>query len=416
MKKDLDSTHIMQNGTGYQLRDALDSIAKSLKILAVTESANVDLTNYRHIQNIVQLGKAKEYFQIGDQIHTTWSPDGETEYDMPWDVVDFGPATDPDGVVHENAMWLQSHYTLPEAQFDQSEAFYVAPEAMPAGTYHFSFGATLSAHAPAGVPFMFTLTKAVPAGGMLILGTETSDRCRATTDAVSNWRVRVYANGAQADPDEVVEVSQGDDGTDLGMLLPISKDRLNDVFRLFGYNRWSQSAIRQWLNSDKPVGEWWKQQNPFDRRPEQLAIRRGFIAGLSSNFLAIAKPVKIITIINEDISYDPLGKSETTIDRFFLASLGQEYIMLPGPQWDAEGTAFKYWVDRLGTQQKTGGSNKRTEHIRYSINNVTSASYSRLRSGSVPMAMSVYQVNNVGTVGLNSAHNNISVDPVCVIY
>lgn len=414
MQKDLDSTHIITNNTGRKLRDSIDVISDALSTLSITKSGNVDPTNFKHIQSIVRLGRAKDYFQIGDQIHMTWSPDGETEYDMPWDIVDFGPATDPDGIVHENAMWLQSHYVLPAVQFDGCEAFYVAPDAMPAGTYHFSFGAQMSNTAPENTPFMFTLTKAVPAGGMLILGSASGDTI-AVSGAVSTWRVRVYANGAQTDPDEVVEISQGDDGTDLGKLVPATpygKEGLNDIYRLRGYNRWSQSAMRQWLNSDKPIGEWWKQQNPYDRKPDQLTTFRGFEAGLPAEFLTIVKPVKVVTALN--LSTDKsFGDSETTIDRFFQAAMEQEYIE---PRWHGEGTAFKYWVDRLGTEHKTGTSNKRAEHIRYSISNNATASSVRLRSAYRSNSTYAGAVSATGFATYTYAYGANGIAPCCVIY
>ena len=414
MKKDLDSTHVFQNGTGQQIIKSLDGVAKNLSTMAIAKSSQVDITNYRHIQRIVQLGLAKEYFQIGDQITTTWSIGGETEYGMPWDVVDFGPVTDPDGVVHENAMWLESHYALPIMRFDQSEAFYVALEEMPAGTYHFSFNETITSIIPANTPIMFTLTKAVPSGGMLILGTGVNDVAPLSAP-MTDWRVRVYANGAQADPDEVVEVSQGDDGTDLGIIsinTPYGQYGLNNTYRLYGYNRWSQSAIRQWLNSDKPAGEWWKQQNPFDRGPEQRTTIRGFMACLPAEFLTIVKPVKVATALNT-LSDKVFGESETTIDRFFLASLEQEYV---APRWHGEGKAFKYWVDRLGMEHKTGSANKRAEHIRYIITNYSYATNVRFRSATIDRPSSVYRVGPDGTVSSPFACNAYGSCPCCVIY
>lgn len=410
MELRIDPRSAITDYAGKQIADALESIA-------IARASDIDITNFNQIREIVKLGRAKDFFEIGDQIHTTWSPDGETTYDMPWDVVDFGPATDPDGVVHENAMWLESHYALPGVQFDQSEAFYVAPEEMPAGTYHFMFGAPMSSYAPANTPFMFTLTKAVPAGGMLILGSETGDAAEMFGREVSYWRVRVYANGAQADPDEVVEVSQGDEGTDLGEMdleTTYGEEGLNNVLRLYGYDRWSQSALRQWLNSDKSINEWWKQQNPFDRRPIQLATMRGFMAGLSGNFIAIIKPIKVVTALNT-LTDKAFGESETTIDRFFPAALEQEYIV---PSWHGEGTAFKYWVDRLGTEQKIGRAYERTEHIRYSMNNNATTSIIRLRSVRHANNISgiVHAVTKTGYVSNATAFNTHNSCPCCVIY
>ena len=407
MELRIDPRSAITDYAGKQIADALESIA-------IARSADIDITNFNQIREIVKLGRAKDFFEIGDQIHTTWSPDGETTYDMPWDVVDFGPATDPDGKVHENAMWLESHYALQAVQFDQCEAFYVAPEAMPAGTYHFMLGDALSPSAQINVPFMFTLTKAVPAGGMLIIGDELSDEI-PVSKALSNWRVRVYANGAQIDPDEIVEISQGDDGAELGTLLPgtpYSEKGLNDIYRWYGYNRWSQSALRQWLNSDKPANEWWKQQNPFDRRPKQITTARGFTVGLPAEFLTIVKPVKVVTALNHSTD-KAFGESEATIDRFFLASLEQEYIV---PRWHGEGKVFEYWKSRLTVEQQQGSLGKRSEHIRYSIADNATAVPVRLRSVHESYSNLNFLVNTVGSVIKTMPFDSSVVAPVCVIY
>ena len=113
----------------------------------------------------------------------------------------------------------------------------------------------------------------------------------------------------------------------------------------YGYNRWSQSAIRQQMNSDAAAGSWFTPQNPYDRRPDQLASLRGMKAGFDEGFLNILKPVKVTTALNT-VTDDQIGASEDTFDMFFLASLEQEYIQ---PQASGvEGQYWEYWKRRLG--------------------------------------------------------------------
>lgn len=392
-----------------------ERMAVALERIAIAQSQGIDITNYQQVQQIVQLGLAKEYFQIGDQINTKWAPNSTTEYDMPWDIVDFGPVTDPNGVVHENAMWLESHYGLPGLQFSGNNAFYVPTAEMAVGTYHFSIANNWGSNCVAGKSYQFTLTQKIAAGGQLVLGTATSNTSGLPDTAPANWRVMTYANGAQNTPTEILTLTEGTDGTDLGALSSstvFSTSGINNMQRsAYGYNRWSVSAMRQWLNSAADAEGWWTQQYAHDHRPDQLATMRGFEAGLPEDFLAIVKPIQVVTALNT-VSDKDIGTSETTYDRFFLAALQQEYIV---PQWTGEGTAWEYWIERLnGTQHAQGGT--RPEHIRYAIENHTSAQHVRLRSASRGYANNAWTVYSSGYASNYNATYAYRPAPACVIY
>lgn len=398
-----------------------ERVASALEIMAVASAANIDITNCREIQEIVRAGKAREFFDIGDQIDTIWNPNGDaTEYHLLWDVVDFGPVTDALGNVHTNTMWLQSHYTLPGVQFDGNEAFYVPAEAMPAGTYHFTIGNNWGTHVVSGKVYQFTTTAEVPAGGQLVIGTATSNTSGMPDRNPSEWRVRTFANGAQADPTEILTLTEGSDGTDLGTLSSSTKysdePGINNIQRsAYGYNRYAHCAIRQWLNSAAGVDGWWEQKNPFDHRPDQLASMRGFMAGLPADFLSIVRPIQITTALNT-ISDSEIGTTETVTDRFFLPSLQQEYIV---PQLlDVEGAALEYWIERLGTSspQVQGAAGTNPAHIRYAITNHTSAQLVRLRSANRGNALYAWYVNTSGYAYYSYATNANAPAPACVIY
>ncbi|MEE1165402.1 MAG: hypothetical protein UHU21_17115, partial [Lachnospiraceae bacterium] len=250
-----------------------ERVASALEVIAVANAKNIDLTNMREVQEIVKAGKAPEFFSIGDQIDVEWKPDNasDTTYHIPFDVVAFLPATDAQGNIHENAMWLQSHYALLGVQFSGNNAFYVPTAELPAGTYHFSIANSWGSHCVAGKSYQFTLTQAVPAGGQLVLGTASSNTSGLPDTAPANWRVRTFTSGLQDTPTEIVALTEGTDGTDLGALsssTKYSESGINNMQRAaYGYNRYSHSAIRQWLNSAGGKGEWWEQKNPFDHRP-----------------------------------------------------------------------------------------------------------------------------------------------------
>lgn len=401
--------------------DDAERIADALDIIAVSSAATIDLTNMREVQELVKAGKAQEFFNYGDQIDVIWTPDNssETTYHIPFDVVSFQPAVDGYGNTHEHAMWLQSHYALTAIQFSGNNAFYVPTEELPAGTYHFKMGNGWGTNVIANKYYQFTLTTAVPAGGQLVLGTATSNTSALPDTVPANWRVRTFADGAQSAPTEIVALTEGSSGTDLGTLsssTKYSESGINNMQRAgYGYNRYAHSAIRQWLNSAGAKEEWWEQKNPFDHRPDQLATVQGFMAGLPQDFLQIIKPVKVTTALNTVSDVD-IGESEDVVDKFFLASLEQEYIV---PQVSGvEGSYWQYWKDRLGLNspqaQQAAGTN--AHHIRYAYENHTSAQYCRLRSASRGSAHYAWNVHSSGYAYSGNATAANRCAPACVIY
>ena len=175
----------------------------------------------------------------------------------------------------------------------------------------------------------------------------------------------------------------------------------------YGYNRYAHSAIRQWLNSDAEKGGWWKQKNPFDHRPDQLATAQGFMAGLPQDFLQIVQPILVTTALNTT-SDSELGASETTVDRFFLPSLEQEFIV---PQArGVEGAYWEYWKERLelDSPQAQGAGGTNPAHIRYAYENHTSAQYVRLRSAYRATAFYAWLVYPSGYAGSTSATTALS--------
>lgn len=394
-----------------------ERVASALETIAIAHARYIDITEFSQIAEIVKRGKAREFFLIGDQIVVTWSPDGNTTYDMPFDVVDFGPAKDANGVIHNNAMWLQSHYALPGLQFDGNEAFYVPTDEMPAGTYYFTIGNNWGTHCVQGKIYEFTTTKKVAANGQLVLGTATSNTSGLPDTAPANWRVRTYDSGRQETPNEILTLTEveSSSGTDLGTLSSSTVYKTSGINNMqrsaYGYNRWGQSAMRQWLNSSEDIENWWIQKNAFDHRPDQLGTMRGFMAGLPDEFISIVKPVKMTTALNT-VTDSGIGSSEDTVDRFFLASLQQEYC---APQVsDIEGSSWEYWTNRLGTQQARYSTS--AEHIRYLISNHTSAQYVRLRSAYRSDASYMWYFNASGGLYNGYATSAYATAPACVIY
>lgn len=169
--------------------------------------------------------------------------------------------------------------------------------------------------------------------------------------------------------------------------------------------------MRQWLNSSAGAGEWWTQKYAHDHRPDQLATMQGFEAGLPAGFLSIVQPVKMTTALNI-VSDSDIGASEDTVDRFFLASLQQESC---APQVaDIEGTAWQYWIDRLGKTQAQYET--LTAHTRYLISNHAAAQTVRLRSAYRGYAHYTRFVYSSGSVYGSYAAAAYCPAPACVIW
>lgn len=417
------TTPIITDLTGQQI---VEGIARQNLLLArmVPDSSATPHATLAEIHAIVQAGEAANVFKVGDQIMVKYN-DGANDYVLPWDIVHFGNAELEDGEVLP-AMYIQSHYAMQAVQFDQNEGFYIVPSGgLSAGSYYFTMGNAWGSNVVNGKSYMFTTTESYAKGDIWQLGKATSEVSGLPDSAPSTWRVRTYkasggvVAGLASTPTEILELSEGTTGTFLGTLSSSTKygtSGLNNMQRsAYGYNRWSQSAMRQFLNSSADVGGWFTPQNPYDRRPDQLATMRGFMAGFEQEFLNILKPVKVVTALNT-VSDTDIGTSETTYDTFFPASLEQEYCV---PQLaNVEGEYWEYWKQKLGadTPQGSGSANANPRHIRYGYNAQGTAQHCRLRSASRGYATSTWNVSSTGNVTTyNTASNAHRCAPACVI-
>ena len=376
--------------------------------------------SWREIQEVVRQGRAQDYFNIGDQLEVKWTK-GTTEYTLPFDVVSFDDVIKEGETDPSHGMWLESHYAMDGVQFDASEAIYVTDVALPAGTYNFTIGTNWGSNCVAGKVYQFTTTKEIPAGGQVMVGKNNDWYTWGAPDVdPANWRVHTFASSAATTPlDSNLELSEGSDGTVLGSIASNTKYSQSGVNNLqragYGYNRWAMSAMRQYLNSADAKNVWWTPKNPFDRAPQQLATLDGFLSGFDNEFLQAIGKIKVTTALNT-ISDTDIGASEDTYDKFFLASLEQEYIV---PQAaGVEGAYWPYWKDRLelDSPQAQGGAGTNANHIRYAYDAKSSAQYCRVRSayrGDATHAWSVY-ASGTATNGYSAA-GALRGCPACVI-
>lgn len=215
---------------------------------------------------------------------------------------------------------------------------------------------------------------------------------------------------------ETARLTAGSEGINLGTLSLAGDGKLNDLQRVaYGWDRWSKSAIRQYLNSTAKKGKWWKQQSKYDRPPEKLATKDGFLAGYPEDFLKVIKNVKVRTLLNT-VCDKSEGSYEDTYDKIFLPSLEQEYIT---PQSAGiEGNVWEYWKKATERTEPTPWWKTYEEGghpIIYGIDGKTTAQNARLRSAYRGSSCSTWCVYSRGNVTSYNAAYALRFAPACVI-
>lgn len=379
-------------------------IAKALSVIAQTNIAHSNM-DWSSVQAIVADGAGEKAFAIGTQLIEKWTDTAESkEYDMPWQVNHFEDVTLEDGEILPG-MWLQTHYTLPFGiQFSHQRAFLACPDGISAGTYHFDFAKSSRDNVKSGISYQFTLTKPVEKGGRLA-------GCYGAPDqAPSNWKVYSYGKDGIT-LNETVNVTIGSGGTNLGTIQDSSRSgNLNSLQEMTsGWNRWKTSALRQYLNSNKSKGQWWKPFDQWDICPDQLASKDGFLCGMPEKMLNCLKKVKVVTYAN---TVNDEGAEDITYDYVTLPSLSQMFI---DSHLSGEGDAHTYWKRRSGRTTPCEQFTEYSNMIEYSIANKTEPQYVRLRSAYQSNASNIWVKNTSGLVSTSGASNMYMLTPlVCI--
>ena len=353
-------------------------IVNVLEVIAQTNIARKDM-DWPTVQAIVANGAGSKAFAIGTQLIEKWTDTADSkEYDMPWQVNHFEDVTLEDGEVVPG-MWLQTHYASPvKLQFSHQRAFLACPNGLAVGTYHFDFVEAWGSNVKPGINYEFTLTKAVEKGGRL------AGCYEAPNTSPSSWKVYSYGKDGIT-LNETVNVTVGSGGTSIGTLQAKTRTgNLNSVQEMaYGWNRWKTSALRQWLNSNKPKGQWWVAQDAWDICPNQLASKDGFLCGMPEQMLNCLKKVKLSTFAN---TVNDGGAEDITYDYVTIPSLQQIFFE---PKKSGEGNAHTYWKRRSGRTTPCELATVYPNMIEYSINDKTTATGVRIRSADLNNANNV---------------------------
>lgn len=366
-----------------------------------------DTHDWHGLKRLVEDGVAQHEFPVGSSIVDSWAKTSETTLSTPWDVVHYDSAGN---------LYLKWHYAIPDGiPFDAPEAIYYAgSEGLAAGTYNIPIGTNYGNGWVLGQAIQFTLNNDMDEGDQLVIDCGTNYANNPTNSRTWN----VYAKGSTTSKDTGT-TSNGTAGTNLGTIGNESAQKpngqLNAISRaVYGSGRWSQSAIRQYLNSTGAAGAWWTPQNGWDRPPSQASTVRGFLAGCNATFLEVVQPTEVVTALNTIEGY--ADSTETTMDRIFLPSLQEMYIQ---PQLaNVEGEDWDYFKDLAQDAGLTGKFQQGGTYpilITYQAGSTTSPVYVWLRSAYRSYADYAWRVYSSGYVYSYDAYLALRGCPACVI-
>jgi len=385
----------------------LDETVQALNHLIAHQNAAIDVlaadkradlvTNVAGIAELAKNGELLEVMDYGDEIHPEWV-EGTTHYNPAMNLCHESDELLEDGEsIH--GCFFEWDKTIPfGVPFDEPEAIYSFDGTEGAGTFNISIGTAYGTGWLTSKVIQFTLDSAPDENDQLVID------CGANyaNDPTNNRNWYVYAKGSTT-AKQSGTTSNGTSGTNLGTIGNVNahtpNGKLNAISRVvYGYNRWSQSGLRQWLNSAAAAGSWWTPQNAWDRPPAVAATKAGFLAGYNEDVRRYFKPIKVVTV-----ACDADGNAEdVTYDKVFLSSLEQMYCV---PQFSGkEGSYWEYYKRLLGRTSPAPTSATYARLIKYALG-TTSAQYCFRRSATRSYAFYVWVVGASGSVSASTAVN-----------
>lgn len=376
--------------------EKMDTQNKFLAAILSAQGGSVVPTSFKDVQTLVRSGLASKVFHIGDQLVCN-----KGDVKLVWDIIGIDHDV-PADKQFTHSMTLQLHDCLAGTQYDREEAFYYAEEGLAAGTYHITFGIGWGTNVVSGKSYQFTLANPVPAGGQLV------GFYRAPDTAPSTWKVSSYSGGASSDAIETVSVTEGTGGTLLiDSWTAAVNGNVNSLHRAaYGSNNWMESAMRQWINSDKVAGSVWTPQTKFDRPPTWAASTAGFLNGIDADFLEVIGETEKVTCRN---TVTDGGGSDITTDKFFLLSRREVYA---GNEVSSviEGEPYPYYSDY--SDLSAAGTGNDTNRIKYRNG---SPQYWWLRTPGSGGGNYVRIIHPAGGLGGSGAYDSFGVAPACNI-
>lgn len=375
--------------------EKMDTMNAFLGQIAAAQMSDANVSSWAGVQQLVRSGLASKVFAIGDQFTCN---KGNTV--LTWDVIGIDHDTPADNQF-THSMTLQLHDCLSGTmQYDSEESLYYCETNLAAGTYNFTLLPNHDTNNGGGKTYQFTLTNEVPAGGVIIFP------WRANTQA-ANTKISTYNTRTDTTAIETVAVTEGSGGISLGTA-DGNTTNMNHTHRIrYNSNNYKESAIRQFLNSDKAAGDFWVPQTAFDRPPTWNTSTAGFMNGMDEDFLSvIGTTTKVVSrnTITDGGGFDIVN------DKFFLLSrkevyAGEEILAI------IEGEPYPYYEKY--SDLPAAGPGVDSNRIKYLIGNMKSW---WLRTPRADSGYHVRFVNSTGTLNSYNANNgSFGIAPACNI-
>lgn len=368
---------------------AIDLLASDKRATLTTDIATVAA--------LCKSGEILEVMDYGDKIAPGWR-EGENNYNPDLNLCHEADAELEDGETIHGA-YFEWDKTVPTGvAFDAPEAIYAFDGTEGAGDAYILIGANYGTGWVSGKGIQIALTEAPAAGDQLVLSTANSP----DTNPTSGITWAIYAEG-DTTAKQTGTTSEGTNGTLLGSTYASDVYHINGKVNaparaVYGYNRWSQSALRQWLNSTAPSGEWWSPQNAWDRPVAEADTLAGFLSGYEEAVRRYFKPIKVVTIASDADG----GVEDVTYDRVVPASLEQTYIE-PNVA-GKEGEYWEYYKRLLGRTTPARRSETYARLIKYQLGANSAVTCVR-RSAFRANVTNAWCVTSVGRINNVSAYN-----------
>lgn len=374
-------------------------VQNALLAAMATQSGGLPISAWSDVQQLVRLGLASKLFSIGDQLVCN-----RGEETLVWDIIGIDHDT-PTDKTKTHSMTLQLHDCVNASlQYNARGALYYAETQLPAGTYNFTCKGRSDFPTDNDKVFEFTLTKAVPAGGQIVV--IATQYTQAIAGTLAGKTVRTYSGAESTSAIETTTLSEGSGGTSLGATDGTS-EHVNHIQRVvWASNNWKQSAIRQLLNSSAAAGSVWTPQTDFDRPPAWANTQDGFLHSIDEDFLAV------IGEVDKTTSKSTLdgGGSETLAEKIWLPSLPEVYGGKNGSI--DEGEPYAYYAEHSDLSAPGRGADG--NRIKYD-NGGTDARYWWLRSAGISNAGQSFTVYPTGQADTTYAQGNLRIAPACCI-
>ena len=309
---------------------------------------SVDSLNWAERMAYVREGKGRGLFPVGTQFYVPHGVLGP----MLWDVVahdHFINPANPSG----HTMTLMTHYSYQDNHNNVclNNVIYYASEGLEAGSYSFVVHGRATRTVDNGQRVYFTIVNDIPVGGQirplnLIYNTP-----------MEGATAGVYANARSSEKLEEITFTLTPISGAIDLGTAGTGDLNNSGCVDDGIPDYDISDIRQWLNSDGDVGEWWSPQHKFcctyydgwagayggTYTKDFILTKPAFLHDLDSTFLSYVCAVDYPTVSSAGFSVThELREIYTVRDKFTLPASMEVGVSAPADNVNV-GTCLEYF-------------------------------------------------------------------------